>query len=531
MADYRKPLILALLLASVLPAAVIRAPHANRVAKGTASLSGANITLTLGTFPANVAPAQIVLYISLSGTVSTSGTTATWVAGTTFDTLGNWTGRPVQIGGVFYTVDHVVDSTHFVTTSTIPTSPSATFSIAYNPIPTLLSTSSGTAGILNTQFPITAGVSWEIYDWSPGQYEQGTEWYETDRQVRYQLIGGAGTATVNGQLVTSPTGLIDISWVGKNLQLQYARSGTVSTNGTAVTWTTGSHFNASWQGQTVLLGGSPYQVAYVQDANHLQVTTSAGVGSGTTLSGTFWEGYRILSIGGSTIALTAPATNGAGVPYRFSSGGWEFLSGRMVSTYGALPTDLGGDDAGFVFAAQDVEHVWRWLGAGWTWDMSDPYKDNRFVALMLQAPAGTAWVPCNGSIQTFYQADATTTTIHTPNLTQTGAGDNIMLQAGPYTGPSQTAALGLHWAVGAHTDSAATGLDSTNITNSAPSATVVVQSGTGTTVASDTHSHTVTVSDPTHSHGLSDTNAPQQAPGETNGGLPVRMSFQTYMHR
>ena len=61
-------------------------------------------------------------------------------------------------------------------------------------------------------------------------------------------------------------------------------SGVVSTNGTAVTWTSGYFFNptappalGSWTGATILLNGIPYTIASVPDARNLILTSNAGI--------------------------------------------------------------------------------------------------------------------------------------------------------------------------------------------------------------------------------------------------------------
>lgn len=62
---------------------------------------------------------NIWAYLVPAGTVNTSGTTVTWVMGTTFDVFGNQNvivGQPIIINGITYTVASVVNPTSLTTT-------------------------------------------------------------------------------------------------------------------------------------------------------------------------------------------------------------------------------------------------------------------------------------------------------------------------------------------------------------------------------------------------------------------------------
>jgi HK97 family phage major capsid protein len=56
-------------------------------------------------------------------------------------------------------------------------------------------------------------------------------------------------------------------------------SGTVTTNGTAVAWVSGSKFNYALEGESITINSVAYTVASVTNKNHLVLTTSAGVQS------------------------------------------------------------------------------------------------------------------------------------------------------------------------------------------------------------------------------------------------------------
>src|ERR1017187_6617515 len=81
-------------------------------------------------------------------------------------------------------------------------------------------------------------------------------------------------------------------------------SGTVNTSGTAVTWVSGSTFDASNVGNVVYIAGARYTVASVTDSTHLVLTSSASTQTGaaytsayavTASSGAFLDGYFIVS--------------------------------------------------------------------------------------------------------------------------------------------------------------------------------------------------------------------------------------------
>jgi hypothetical protein len=113
-------------------------------------------------------------------------------------------------------------------------------------------------------------------------------------------------------------------------------------------------------------------------------------------------------------------------------------------------------------------HCHRWTGSAWEWGPGE--TGSAFVQGFAIAP-GTGWKLCDGtgSPVTYEKADGTTATVAIPDMR------GFFLQfAAAYAGTTNAA-----------TDGAVV------IVSTGPSATVAVQSGAGTTVATSGHTHTV----------------------------------------
>lgn len=98
---------------------------------------------------------------------------------------------------------------------------------------------------------------------------------------------------------------------------------------------------------------------------------------------------------------------------------WMYISGIFKATRVNAPTDLGVNDAGFLFYVTDFAHLMKWSGA--VWEFID--EGNAYFADFAVAP-GTGWVLCDGSASSYLVAGATltTTVFNTPNLTTGGTG-------------------------------------------------------------------------------------------------------------
>jgi hypothetical protein len=80
-----------------------------------------------------------------------------------------------------------------------------------------------------------------------------------------------------------------------------------------------------------------------------------------------------------------------------------------------IPTGLNEGDAGLKFYATDYQHVYRWTGAGWSYDDTD--AGSGFIQWFLVAPRKGLWQLCNGaSPVTESTATGTTALVNFPGL-------------------------------------------------------------------------------------------------------------------
>jgi hypothetical protein len=180
----------------------------------------------------------------------------------------------------------------------------------------------------------------------------------------------------------------------------------------------------------------------------------------------------------------------------FVTGPWGIFFqqvGRPIiheNTLAKKPTNLRSEDEGILFHSTDYDRWWRWNGAAWErapWELP-----TRFVGLFIEAP-GTGWKLLDGTSNpiTYTKADATTATFSPASA----LGDYIKLAN----------AFGGHFAaiaalISGNTANAATGV-TVPANSGVNSASQVVQSGTGVTVAAHTHTHPEgPVTDPQHLH-------------------------------
>ena len=108
--------------------------------------------------------------------------------------------------------------------------------------------------------------------------------------------------------------------MGQDVFASATASTTVTTNGTAVTWSSGTKFDNSGiaNGFTMVINGTNYTIASVTDATDLVLTSSAGVQS-TPVSASVKSAYSALFIvgplapGGTSYTLTVTNAGGGTV--------------------------------------------------------------------------------------------------------------------------------------------------------------------------------------------------------------------------
>jgi hypothetical protein len=215
---------------------------------------------------------------------------------------------------------------------------------------------------------------------------------------------------------------------------------------------------------------------------------------------------------------------------------WIYLEGIHQDDLASIPTDLGTTDVGFLYSVSDYGHILRWGGSAWTFGPGDP--GSGYVVIGKpdgSAPNGGLWGLCNGSAYAVLNANGTTSSVTTQDLN-----DDTFLLGGASFDASPRAAVRGKWESAAKTDAESAHTHSVNppSTNSgAPSATTAVQSGSGTTVATDAHIHATDIAAVTsaagsaHQHVLSDATAQLKVPSEANGGVPKRSGVALYIRR
>lgn len=267
-----------------------------------------------------------------------------------------------------------------------------------------------------------------------------------------------------------------------------ASVGIVDTNGTAVSWISGSFFSSQWIGQTIVINNVKYEVSAV----------------------------------GSSVALTLSATAGVqtGVDYTQADFIWVYAFGRLAVdlTISNKPTDLGFDDTDFRIYHQLSRHEWRWNGSAWIFAPGDP-GSKYIVETIGAAPQGGLWGLCDGTAYSCAQNDATLASVTTPDCT----GD-IFIQGGAYTGTRKAAARPT-WEAAARTADENTHVHNVNL--SPLSSHYDAQAGADPIDYVSVGSVTSGAGS-AHAHALTDALSQLKTPGETTGA-PLRINLSRHM--
>ncbi len=172
---------------------------------------------------------------------------------------------------------------------------------------------------------------------------------------------------------------------------------------------------------------------------------------------------------------------------------WSYVSGKNYAAQSgltAIAATLGTNDVGYLIGVTDFTHTLKWSGTAWGFAEGD--DGSGYISSFLIAPTGGTWGICDGSTYTYLKADGTTGSQAVPDLSTAA-----YLKLGTSATAGPTAASG-NTPTGTVSQPTFTGNAGTTGTDSA---SVDVQSGTGTTVAAHTHTHsdtpTGTVSQPT----------------------------------
>ncbi len=153
---------------------------------------------------------------------------------------------------------------------------------------------------------------------------------------------------------------------------------------------------------------------------------------------------------------------------------WIYMAGQMFATQATLPTDLGINDAEFLATVDDYGHILRWNISGtphWEWAPGDP--GSGMMQFFEVDPTGPGWHLYDGSSVSYLKSDGTLGgPITLPDLVSSPS----YIKAGtPNTGVTAAVAPTI----------------TVEPITSTPSSTQVVQTGVGTTVAAQAHTHTL----------------------------------------
>lgn len=188
------------------------------------------------------------------------------------------------------------------------------------------------------------------------------------------------------------------------------------------------------------------------------------------------------------------------VTYLQVKGAWVYQSGEMSGLQnGLILLALSATDAGFIYNVTDFGHQLRWNGLNWEWG-DDSGDAGKGPVLFEVDPSGNGWRLYDGTQNVPYlKSDGTLGFVDLPDLVSDPTKAAFLEAGSPNAGVTAPVAPTATGADGALST------DPTGITLPAntggPSATVAVQSGAGTTVATSTHTHTEgAVTDPGHTH-------------------------------
>lgn len=118
---------------------------------------------------------------------------------------------------------------------------------------------------------------------------------------------------------------------------------------------------------------------------------------------------------------------------------WTYAAGMYQDTFANRPTDLGADDAGFLYMPGVYIHICRWSGSGWAiTDGGGGYIVDAVAAL------GAGWILCDGTATTYLTvsgANLAETAFTTPDE-NSGAAGVYHKSIAAYTGTINAASAG-----------------------------------------------------------------------------------------
>lgn len=191
---------------------------------------------------------------------------------------------------------------------------------------------------------------------------------------------------------------------------------------------------------------------------------------------------------------------------------WVYFSGQLRNTQATLPVGLTINDVGMLVFVTDFNHTLRWAST-LTWQWAPGENGSGFIDAFLVDPSPvTGWALCDGSAGVSYlRSNGTLGTVTLPNLTGTPA----------YVKLGSTASAAINVSTKPSFDPTKL-TAATHVTGVTPNlTTAAVASGAGTTVVTG-----VTLTDPGHTHSITQTSTPVNADGE-----PANVALRPFFRR
>ena len=95
---------------------------------------------------------------------------------------------------------------------------------------------------------------------------------------------------------------------------------------------------------------------------------------------------------------------------------WVYQRGTMTDVFANKPTDLGPNDAGFLWTVSDYCHTLQWTGTGWQAAPGIVWDGGKIEGFLVDPDALSGWHLCDGSVVNYLKQDGSTVAITLPDM-------------------------------------------------------------------------------------------------------------------